>query len=552
MTLLRLEDGRLIDVEHTLQEIERIDCEESLSTFLKKGWQQIDPAPWKDGWAIDAVAEHLQAVIDGQIRRLLVNIPPRMAKSSLCSVALPAWCWAQPESRRGPTSGPQVQFLHASYAEKLSLRDSVKCRRLIQSPWYQKHWGKRFRLSSDQNVKSRFSNDKGGERLITSIGGATTGEGMMVGVIDDANAAGEAFSEATIQTTNDWWDQVMRTRLNDASTGAFIGVQQRLAEDDWSGHILSKDKGDWVHLMLPMEYEPERSYHTVLGFDEDGPVTWTDPRTEAGELLWPERFPQEEVDSLRRDLGPFAYAGQMQQSPQPAGGGIIKREWWQTWEADNYPAMDFIMASLDTAYTEKTINDASALTIWGVFTQDPIAVATRMIGPDGRPQYLDRTYSEQAPKVMLMHAWNERLEFHELVTKVAATCKKWGVDLLMIEGKASGISVSQELRRVYGGEGFGIQLNNPGSIDKISRLYSVQHLFSEGMIYAPDKSWADMVITQCSMFPNSKHDDLVDTCSQALRHLRTTGMMIRAPERLEEIENMKQYTGKPPEPLYPA
>lgn len=544
--------GQIIDVERQLQELDRVDYEESLYKFLRAGWGSVDPSVWRDGWAVEAVAEHVQAVVDGQIKRLLINQPPRTAKSSLSSVALPAWCWAQPAKRHSPTCGPHVQFLHASYAEKLSLRDSVKCRRLIQSDFYQQHWGNRFRLSSDQNVKSRFSNDQGGERLITSIGGATTGEGMMIGVIDDPNAAGEAFSEATIQTTNDWWDQVMRTRLNDAQTGAFIVVQQRLAEDDLTGHILSKDKGEWTHLMLPLEYEPERSYHTVLGVNEDGPITWTDPRTVAGELLWEERFPQEEVDSLRRDLGPYGFAGQMQQRPEPAGGGIIKREWWQLWDDAAFPPMDYILASLDTAYTEKTMNDASAMTIWGVFTIDPVAVASRMINAEGRPEYLPRTYTEQAPKVMLMHAWNVRMELHDLVNKVADTCKKFKIDLLLIENKASGISVAQEMRRLYGHEDFGVQLKDPKSQDKLSRLYSCQHLWAEGIIYAPDRKWSDEVITQVAQFPTGKFDDLVDTCSQALRHLRDTGLIVRAAERLAEIDDMRQFTGRPPGALYPA
>lgn len=473
--------------------------------------------------------------------------------SSLVSVALPAWTWAQPERYWGPNSGPHVQFMSASYAEKLSLRDNVKCRRLIQSAWYQKHWGNRFRLSSDQNVKSRFSNDRGGERIITSIGGSTTGEGFNVGLIDDANNAAEALSEAVTTSTNDWWDQTFSTRMNDPKTGAWIGVQQRLAEDDWTGHVLSSEESGIVHLCLPMRYEPERSYHNVLGYDlDDQPITWQDPRTEPGELLWPERFGEEEVDNLRKVLGPFGFSGQMQQSPAPAGGGVIKREWWQLWEDAAFPPMDYILASLDTAYTEKTMNDPSAMTVWGVFTTDPVAIASRMINAEGRPEYLPRTFTEQAPKVMLMAAWSERLEFHDLVLKVAETAKRLRVDKILVEAKASGHSVAQELRRVYAGEGFAVQLHDPKSQDKLSRLYSVQHLFADGTIYAPDRKWSDDVITEVEAFPKGKHDDRVDTVSQALRHLRDLGLLIRAPERLAEIDEMRQYAGKPPGALYPS
>ena len=271
MTTLNF-NGQKINIEATLRDIDRADCEDSLYTFLRSGWRYISAAPFVDGWPIEAVAEHLQAVVDGDIRRLIINIPPRCAKSSLTSVALPAWTWAQ--KTISPTSGPGVQFLHASYAQQLSLRDSVACRRLIESQWYQSMWKDRFRLVSDQNTKTRFDNDKRGSRLSTSVGSALTGEGGSVIIVDDPNAAQEAFSDATITSTIEWWDNALSTRLNDPKTGAYIVIQQRLSEEDLTGHILSKDIGDWTHLCLPMRYEPERSFVTSIG--------WQDPRTESG------------------------------------------------------------------------------------------------------------------------------------------------------------------------------------------------------------------------------------------------------------------------------
>ena len=546
----------LKDPARLLLALDRQEYEDSLYLFLRAAWKYIDTASWLDGWPIEAVAEHLQAVVDGDIRRLIINIPPRMGKSSICSVALPAWTWAQ--RLDGPTSGPAVPFLHASYAYALSLRDSVKCRRLIESPWYQSMWGERFKLTGDQNTKVRFSNSRGGERLITSIGAGVTGEGGQIILCDDPNAANEAFSEATIQSTIDWWDSTMSTRLNDPKTGAYIIIQQRLAEDDLTGHVISKDVGEWTHLVMPMHYEAERSFTTLIG--------WKDPRTIEGELLWPERFGADEVKSLERSLGPFAAAGQLEQRPEPKGGGVIKREWWMNWTENAFPPMDYILASLDTAYTEKTENDFSALTVWGVFTTDPQATASRVLDANGRPRYIDRAYSQQSPRVMLMGAWQERLPLHELVLKVGQTCGygKGGMkcDLLLIENKASGISVSQEMRRLYGHEQFGVQLKDPKSTDKLSRLFSVQHLFAEGLIFAPEKrmpdgttepyKWVEMVINQVAQFPRGKFDDIVDTVSQSLRHLRDVGLLERAPERLAELERDRQYTGKPDAPLYPA
>ena len=537
MGIIRLGDKEL-DVAQTLAELDRAECEESLYAFLMSGWQYIDPAPFTPGWVIQAVAEHLQAVCDGDIRRLLINIPPRCSKSSLTSVAFPAWVWSQ--RQHSHTSGPGVQFLHASYAQSLSLRDSTKCRRLIESPWYQRLWGSRFSLTNDQNTKTRFDNTMGGSRLSTSVGSALTGEGGNIIVVDDPNAAQEAFSEATIEATIEWWDGALSTRLNDPKQGAFIVIQQRLSEEDLTGHILSKEADNWTHLCLPMRYEPERSFVTSIG--------WEDPRTEPNELLWPERFGEPEVKTPEKQMGPWKAAGQLQQRPEPAGGGIIKRDWWQLWNEDAYPAMDYVIASLDTAYTTKTENDFSAMTVWGVFSGDVVAQAAKTEAGG----YVERSYGQQHPRVMLMNGWMERLELHELVQKVAKTCKSMRVDKLIIENKAAGHSVAQELRRLFGHEDWGVQLLDPKGQDKLARLYSVQHLFAEGMVYSPDRSWADQVISQVGTFPKGKHDDLVDTVSQSLRHLRDLGMLTRGAEWTAAIEESMAFQGKPPEPLYPA
>ena len=537
--------GQKIDLDRSLLKIDALKNERSLYRFLSNGWRYIDPSPFTPGWPIEAVAEHLQAVCDGELRRLIINIPPRCAKSSLTSVAFPAWVWTQKQI--SPTSGPGVQFLHASYAQQLALRDSVKCRRLIESPWYKERWGDRFSLTGDQNTKTRFDNTSGGSRLSTSVGSALTGEGGSIIVVDDPNAAQEAFSEATIETTIEWWDSALSTRLNDPKTGAFVVIQQRLSEEDLTGHILSKDKGEWTHLMLPMRYEPERSFVTSIG--------WKDPREEAGQLLWPERFGEQEVDILERQLGPWAAAGQLQQRPEPKGGGVIKREWWQLWERDEYPPIEYTIASLDTAYTTKTENDFSALTVWGVFSGgDQKAMANRMVTPDGElTSSIKRTYTEEHPRVMLLYAWQARLELHELVEKVMETYRTTkGFDKLLIENKAAGHSVAQEIRRLYGHEDFAVQLVDPKGQDKLARLYSVQHLFAEGLIYAPDRAWADMVITQTGNFPKGKHDDLVDTVSMGLRHLRELGLLVRGAEWTADIQDQMRHTGAPPKPLYPV
>lgn len=532
-------DPRSVDAEAQLIDLDRADFEESLYQFLKAAWRYIDPAPWIDGWHIDAICEHLQAVVDGKIRRLIINMPPRHGKSVLLSVAFPAWVWAQPLD--SPTSGPGVPLLYASYADKLSLRDSVKCRRLIESPFYQKLWGHRFQLASDQNTKSRFSNSKGGERLITSIGAGVTGEGGNIICIDDPNAANDVASEAVMATTIDWWTTAMPTRANDPEHAAWVIIQQRLAEDDLTGHILEHEADGWTHLCLPGRYEPERSFHTVIG--------WTDPRTEPGQLLWPERFNEESLKRLERTMGPYIFAGQIQQRPEPKGGGIVKREWWKLWEKESFPPMDFILAWLDTAYTEDTMNDPSGMIVWGIFSGDVKAHVTRIVGPNGELMIPSSTYSEFAPHVMCMYAWDDHLELHQLVEKVAQTCIKLKVDTLKIENKASGISVAQEIQRLYSRERFSVELCDPKSQDKTARLYSVQHLFAEGIVHGPDRPWMEKVIAQVGQFPRGKHDEFVDCTSGGLRKLRDMGLLVRQPEREAEIEADKAYRGRE-EPLY--
>ena len=320
--------------------------------FTKAAWPTIEPgSEYTSGWHLDAISDHLEAVIEGSIKRLIINIPPRHSKSISTAVVLPAWTWA---------TQPSKKFLYASYSASLSIRDSTKCRRLIDSPWYQAHFGDKFHLSGDMNQKSRFENSENGIRLSTSVAGSLTGEGGDCIVLDDVNNVVEADSQKVRQGVIDWWDQAMQSRLNDPKTGAFIVIQQRVNEQDLTGHILANELGnEWDHLVLPARYEighptPVRS---SLGF--------TDPRTEEGELLWPERFGEKELSTLERGLGSYAAAGQLQQRPSPKGSGILKSSWWVPWEKENLPDnIEYVIQSWDTAFETKESSSFSARTTW--------------------------------------------------------------------------------------------------------------------------------------------------------------------------------------------
>lgn len=283
----------------------------SLLRFAEQAWPIVEPkTPFQPNWHIEAIAEHLEAVWRGEIRNLLINVPPRHMKSLLVSVLFFAWGW---------TKEPSFRWLFSSYAQSLSTRDSVKCRRIVESAWYRQRWGHLFRLTSDQNQKTRFENDRTGYRLATSVGGSATGEGGDIVVADDPHNVKEAESDAKRSDVLLWWDEVMSTRLNDPRTGKQIIVMQRAHESDLSGHVL--EQGGYVHLMLPTEFESDRRCTTPLGF--------SDPRKKDGELLWPERFGADEVASAKTKLGSYGYAGQHEQRPAPRGGGMFKRHWFK-------------------------------------------------------------------------------------------------------------------------------------------------------------------------------------------------------------------------------
>src|SRR6266850_1425394 len=280
-----------------------IRAQENLLSFVRQAWNIVEPnSVYSHNWHIDAICEHLQAVTDGQIHNLLINMPPRSMKSLCVSVFWPMWEW---------TTRPHIRWMYSSYALSLAVRDSLKCRRIIDSEWYKRNWGSVFTLYKDQNLKSRFENSKSGYRLAVSVGSAATGEGGDRIVCDDPHNVIDAESEVVRSNTLEWWDQSMNSRLNNPKTGAKVIVMQRVHQNDLTGHIL--DQGEYIHLRLPAEFEIENKCFTSIG--------WQDPRKEDGELLWPDRMPIEVLRSLRRSLGPLSYAGQYQQRPMPAEGG---------------------------------------------------------------------------------------------------------------------------------------------------------------------------------------------------------------------------------------
>lgn len=549
MTLLTL--PRAYDVEATHVAIEKRRCELSLVEFVKAAWHVVEPRePYIHNWHIDFICLHLEAIANGEIvddqlyNRLLINIPPRTAKSYLVCVFFPAWIW-------GPRGEPDKRFLAVTHSQDLTERDTNNMRVLVSSPWYQRHWGDKVRVE-----RSKFdiieTTTRGFRQSATWSN--ITGKGAHFVLIDDPHSVKTAESDAERNTTNRLFREAIPMRLVRPAESAIIVVMQRLHEDDVSGVIIDGNLG-YDHIRLPMRFEKAHACTTRLGY--------ADPRTEEGELLFPARFPEETVARIEASLMEYGTAGQLQQTPVPRGGGIIQRDWWQLWgsgdkERDHdlrYPKMDYVIAWLDGAYTEKSENDPSAMTVWGVFG-DKFDGATRMTNRDGKVVQITQHKSEAAPymdatpRAMLMYAWEDRLAFHDLVEKAAKTAKDFGVDLMLIENKATGISVAQEMQRRFNHEGFQVRLIDPGTLDKTARLWAVQPLFAEALIYAPDTPWADKVINQVASFPRGRHDDFADCTSGSLNFMRQTGMLRRTVERLADLEDSMTHRGKPLPPLY--
>jgi len=442
------------------------------------------------GWHIDAIIEHLEAVTRGQLRNLLINVPPRHMKSLLVSVLWPAWEWI---------TWPERRWLYSSYGAQLSIRDSIKCRRLVESPWYRQRWADRFALTSDQNTKGRFDNNRSGYRLSTSVGGAATGEGGDRIICDDPHNVVEAESDSVRKATLDWWDVVMSTRVNDPKTSAKVVVMQRCHQQDLSGHLI--EQGGWEHLVLPAEYEgPTRT--TSIGF--------ADPRQEHGELLWPERFGPKEIEDLKVSLGSYAAAGQLQQRPSPSGGGLFKRHWFRYWQrpgANLPPVMvrmpDGTQTSIIAIEAPRYVDEQ--IQSWDCAFKD-LETSDYVVG---------QVWARVGACYLLGDQKRARMDCPTTVKAVRELSQHWPKTYAkLIEDKANGSAVIQMLAHEIPGI---LPVNPEGG--KIARAAAVSPLIEAGNVYLPHPlyaPWVNDFIEECAAFPNGAHDDQVDAMTQAI------------------------------------
>jgi predicted phage terminase large subunit-like protein len=464
---MQLNDLDLLNVEREL-------CKRSLAHFAQRAWHVLEPAAeLKWGWALDAICLHLEAVTHGQIKRLLMNVPPGSMKSLLTGVIWPAWEW-------GPRGTPEMRFVGTAHEETLAIRDNRKCRDLVKSEWFQKLWP--LEMARDLDGKKEFGNVNKGFRQARAFTSMTGVRGDRV-ILDDPISADNANSAAALEEARLAFTETLPTRVN-SDKSAIVVVMQRLNEKDVSGVIKDMDL-PYTHLCIPMRFEPARRCTTSIG--------WTDPRTEEGELMFPERFGEDQVQELEKTLGSYGTAGQLQQRPAPRGGGIIKEAWFRYYTA--LPQLEFRTIHADTAQKTGEENDYSVFQCWGRSTVGQAVLIDQIRG------------KWEAPELLVQ----ARAFWHKHKAAPGAPLRA-----MVVEDKVSGTGLIQTLRR----EGVAI-IPVQRSKDKLSRGYDAAPFIESGNVLLPqDAPWLSDLLAEASTFPGGAHDDQLDPMFDAITNVQ--------------------------------
>lgn len=461
---------------HTLEDVDRALAEASLYEFVKQAWAVVEPGrKFVDGAHIKAICDHYEAVTEGRMRKLIVNIPPRCMKSLIVGVFWPAWVWIK---------HPEKRFNFASCNITLAIRDSVKCRRVIDSRWYQERWYGSFRMASDQNAKSNFENNKGGFRACYSVPGDVMGKGADYLVCDDPNSSMDVFYDNQLELANNWFDEAWSTRMEDYRTACMVLVMQRLSERDVAGHCLAQ--GGWEHLCLPMQFEVERRCKTSI---------FEDWRTVEGELLWPERIGESDVKAMIASMGSYAAAGQLQQRPAPRGGGMFKREWFE------------IVSAAPAGTRDVRYWDRAATQDGGDYT-----VGLRMGKAANGLHYIkDIVRAQVSPQLVERAILN------------TATADGIGVTICLEQdpGQAGKSDVAYLIRQLVGKvvKAVPVTKNKETRAQPVMSQAEAQNIKIVGNERGEAPPWYEAFISEITVFPRGSHDDQVDCLSGAFNHL---------------------------------
>ena len=476
------------------QRYERELCQRSLYDFIRLAWAHVDTAPFRDNWHIKVVADHLQAMFEGAAEnRLLINICPGSAKSLIVNVCFPAWIW---------TRDPSKRIISASHKEKLAIRDSVKCRRLIQSAWYQGHWP--TPLQSDQNAKASFENLSGGAREAMPFTSMTGSRGNIV-IIDDPLSVADAKSPAARETARETFLEAIPSRVNDPDKDLIIVVMQRLHEEDPSGIILDKPDLGYDHLCIPLFADGEVRPPTSFG--------WVDHRAE-GENMFPGRFTEKYINAMKSSLGPFAFAGQYQQRPVPANDGFFIADWFNRFRLPTRDDPGTLPTNLHHYMTSDHApsgnGDYNVFRIWGVDETKQLwlidsfrkkCIMDEALGVV-RDTATGKTTIAQTGALALIRKYSPMVWFPENDNTWVAI--RGFVESAMLE--------TNTFCRI-------VPLATKGSGDKMGKAVAYQAMASMGRIHLPEGQIGDEALAEYATFPNGKHDDQVDADGAIARAL---------------------------------
>ncbi len=454
----------------TLQEIRAEQARRSLYEFFLQAWEQIDPGtPLVLNWHIRVLCDEVQGLLEGRgdRRNLVINVPPGSLKSTIVSVCAPAWMWLRQPSRTS---------LHISGSDEVAFRDSMKCRNLIMSDWYQA-FGPEWKMARDQDAKGWFRNTSGGERQATTILSKGTGKRVHDIYIDDPNDAKDV-SEAKLQAVIAAYDLTFHNRLKDQTTGNTILIQQRTHSLDLTGHVLEVDGQSWRHVVIRQKFE-----------EGDAQAHPGDPRTREGELFFPARDTPLVVAREERLLASVGFAGQHQQRPANKEGVIFKRGFIRFYDPTlPLPPFKRKVMSWDTAFKEKQQNDPSCGLV-GVETDLGIYLIDHTLG---------------------------RMSYPALKEKAKAWAGAHRPSALLIEDKASGQSLVQELQLESSFRVVPVQVDT----DKVARAWAIVPTWEARLIYLPlGAEWVDAFLEELYAFPKAPHDDQVDAFTQLIRYL---------------------------------
>ena len=460
------------------------------ATKAKENFLDFVRAVWPEfisGYHHKKIAEKFQQLKDKKLKRLIVNMPPRHTKSEFASYLLPAWIMGH---------APKTKIIQATHTGELAFRFGRKVRNLMDHEDYKRVFTN-VELSQDSKAAGRWETNHGGEYFATGVGGAITGRGADLLIIDDPHSEQDALSETAFDNAYEWYTSGPRQRLQPG--GIIVIVMTRWSTKDLTGRLVGAQK------------EIKADQWEIIEFPAIFP--------NSGNPIWPEYWKKDELLSVKASLNEQKWQAQWQQAPTSEEGSIIKREWWMKWESKTPPNnIQHIIQSYDTAYSKKETADYSAITTWGVFTSEA----------DGQV-YL-----------ILLDAVIGRWEFPELKRKALAKYKQYEPETIIIEAKASGLPLTHELRQV------GIPVTNftpSKGNDKHVRVNAVAPVFEAGQVWVPDERWAQEVIEECAAFPFGDNDDYVDSTTQAVLRFRQ-GNFVTLPDDYWEEPRVPDYMGE--------